>query len=116
MESMKGMDLINFIIDNHLEDTPVFEDGKFIGFMTDFEAAEKFDVGTATIRVWINEGLLDAVRIGETIYIPQTAKNPKERIKNEKITTDVSRMFPNFADVLKCATESRRRVGSASLF
>lgn len=115
MESMKGIDLINFIIDNHLEDTPVFEDGKFIGFMTDVEAAERFDVGTATIRVWINEGMLDGVRIGDTIYIPQTAKNPKERVKNEKITTDVSRMFPNIPSIPSLKLDLRNRNGCPSL-
>lgn len=75
---MTGRDLIVYILQNGLEDRPVFEDGELIGFMTAIEAAIKFDVGLATIRVWINEGLLDGIRIGEEIYIPANSVRPNE--------------------------------------
>lgn len=77
---MTGRDLIIYILSNGLEDQPVFEDGKFIGFMTLNEAAVKFEVGTATIRVWVNDGLLPGIRIGDIIYIPADAKSPKEQL------------------------------------
>lgn len=35
---MTGRDLILYILMNNLEDEPVFEEGKFIGFVTDVEA------------------------------------------------------------------------------
>ena len=77
---MTGRDLIMYILSNGLEDQPVFEDGKFIGFMTMNEAAVKFEVGTATIRVWVNDGLLPGIRIGDVIYIPADTKSPKEKL------------------------------------
>lgn len=77
---MTGRDLIIYILTNGLEDQQVFEDGKFIGFMDLNEAAVKFEVGTSTVRVWINDGLLPAIRIGDVIYIPADAKNPKEKL------------------------------------
>ena len=73
---MKGRDLILYILANGLEDEPVFEDGKLIGFMTLDEAALKFEVGAATVRVWINEGMLYGIKIGEEIYIPADSEKP----------------------------------------
>lgn len=73
---MKGRDLILYILANGLEDEPVFEDGKLLGFMTLDEAALKFEVGAATVRVWINEGMLYGIKIGEEIYIPADSEKP----------------------------------------
>ena len=70
---MKGRDLIIYILDNHLEDEPIFQDGTFVGFISEGEAAVKFGVGVATIRVWVNNDMLPGVRIGEQIYIPANA-------------------------------------------
>ena len=67
---MTGRELIIYILANGLEDEPIYEDGKILGFITATEAAEKFNVGLATIKVWINEGTLDGIRIGEELYIP----------------------------------------------
>ena len=66
---MTGRELIIYILSNGLEDEPIYEDGKILGFITATEAAEKFNVGLATIKVWINEGMLDGIRIGEELYI-----------------------------------------------
>lgn len=76
---MTGKDLIMYILLNDLEDAPIFEDGKFIGFMTEDEAAVKFGVTTATIRVWINQDTIKGIRIGETIYIPCDTANPMRK-------------------------------------
>ena len=70
---MTGRELIIYILANGLEDEPIYEDGKILGFITATEAAEKFNVGLATIKVWINEGTLDGIRIGEELYIPANA-------------------------------------------
>ena len=70
---MTGRELIIYILENGLEDKQIYEDGKIIGFITATEAAEKFKVGLATIKVWVNEGTLDGIRIGEELYIPANA-------------------------------------------
>lgn len=79
---MTGRDLIIYILANNLEDSPIYENGKIIGFMTATEAAEKFNVGLSTIKVWVNEGTLDGIRIGEELYIPANA-NLKGANNNE---------------------------------
>lgn len=73
---MTGRDLILYILQNNLEDKQVFEDGKFIGFMTETEAAVKFKVGVSTVRAWVGLGALDAISIGGVIYIPVDAQRP----------------------------------------
>ena len=79
---MTGRELIIYILSNGLEDEPIYEDGKILGFITATEAAEKFNVGLATIKVWINEGTLDGIRIGEELYIPANA-NLKETTNSQ---------------------------------
>lgn len=77
---MTGKDLILYILMNNLEDEPILdEDGRFIGFMTENEAAVKFGVTTATIRVWINQDTIKGYRIGENVYIPCDTVNPMLR-------------------------------------
>lgn len=71
---MTGRDLIIYILNNNLEDKPVFKDGKLLGFMTSTEAAMKFDVGLVTIKVWVERKLLDGIQIGNEIYIPVNAE------------------------------------------
>ena len=73
---MTGRDLIVYILKNGLEDEPLYKDGKILGFMTTMEAAIKFGVGRATIKVWVDTGRLDGVKIGEEIYIPANAEKP----------------------------------------
>lgn len=73
---MTGRDLIIYILENHLEDEPVYNNGKVLGFMTPMETAAKFNVGLETVLVWIHQGDLDFVRIGDKLYIPMNAKRP----------------------------------------
>lgn len=70
---MTGRDLIVYILTNGLEDKPVFEDGKFVGFLTVGEAAVKFGTGNATIQTYYLMGMLDGFVIGGELYIPATA-------------------------------------------
>ena len=79
---MTGRDLIIYIIQNGLENEPVYEDGKILGFMNELEAAVKFNVSAATIRVWIGLKMLDGVLIGGVWYIPANANNPMEPAQN----------------------------------
>jgi hypothetical protein len=73
---MTGRDLVLYILQNRLEDEPVFEDGIFLGFMNEMEAAVKFNVGTSTIRAWVYREMLPAIRIGSVLYIPANAEKP----------------------------------------
>lgn len=67
---MTGLDLIIYILENDLEDKPISENGRFLDFMTAAEAAQKKGVGVATIWVWIAQGKIDGVIIGDSVYIP----------------------------------------------
>ena len=77
MSVITGRDLIVYILEHGLEDEPVFDDGIFLGFMKDIEAAVKFNVGLATIRAWCDIDALPYVRINGAIYIPANAKKPE---------------------------------------
>lgn len=68
---LTGRDLIVYILQNNLEDKPVFsEDGSLLGFMTVKETAVKFDVGVETVKTWIDMGCIPYIRIGTVVYIP----------------------------------------------
>lgn len=73
---MTGKELIIYILQNNLENEPVFKDGKFIGFLTVGEAATKCGVGAATILTLANRGMIDAVVCDQTICIPANATLP----------------------------------------
>ena len=71
---MTGRDLIVYILSNGLEDEPVFKDGKFIGFLTASEAAEKLNVGVATVGALVVQGQLEGNVFGDDVYIPANCK------------------------------------------
>lgn len=77
---MTGRELILYILANNLEDKPVFENGKFIGFVTVDDVAIKKNVGLATVHTWIHQGRLDSVAIREGIYIPANFKSPIDSV------------------------------------
>lgn len=66
---MTGRDLIAYTLSNNLENEPVFEAGRFIGFLTESEVAVKLCVGVATVRSMFNFGLLKGMKIGDAIYV-----------------------------------------------
>lgn len=74
-----GRELILYILSNGLEDKPVYENGRLLGFMTPEEAAAKFHVGSATVYIWCDLGMLEGVLIADALFIPFNAKNPVER-------------------------------------
>lgn len=66
---MTGRELIIYIMENNLENEPMFTDGVFIGFISVDEAAKKLDVGVETIRALVKLGRLTGVTIGNELYI-----------------------------------------------
>lgn len=65
-----------YILQNELEDEPLVKDGKLLGFLTIKEAAAKFDVGTATVQLWLKEYNLPYLQIGNQVFIPANAQRP----------------------------------------
>lgn len=78
---MTGRDLIIYILSNHLEDEPVFQNGNILGFVTIDQAAALLDVGAATVCAWIQQDKLTGIiDIGGVIYIPlKHIKNGEEK-------------------------------------
>lgn len=81
---MTGKELILYILENNLEDQPVFQNGRFLDFLTVEEAAVKFGVGIATVYVWVESGLLTHIEIGNNIYISDKAEKPNSGISISK--------------------------------
>ena len=74
---MTGRELIIFIMENGLEDSKLFEDATpGAGFHSLIDAAHKFDVGESTIKVWCERNLIPSIKIGDTYYVPKSAKRP----------------------------------------
>ena len=68
---MTGRELIMYILENRLEDEPVFQNGTFIGYVSDAKLAEMLGVGIATVHTWILLGRVkDAIMIGDTMFVP----------------------------------------------
>lgn len=73
---LTGRELILYILENGLEDRPVFENGELLGFMSITRAAVMFNVGFSTIRTWFTEGLIPGVIINGVLYIPCNITKP----------------------------------------
>ena len=86
---MTGRDLILYILENGLEDEPVFQNGNLLGYMNTLEAAKKFGVGTFTIDTWIRLKMIDSISIGGLKFIPANTKDPKERMEHESNSFDI---------------------------
>lgn len=76
---MTGRDLIIYILENGLEDKPVFEDGKLIGFKSLVEVAAEVGVGVETVRAWCMLDMIPHVTIEGVFLIPGNYKNPMEK-------------------------------------
>lgn len=70
---MTGRDMIIFILSHNLEDTEL-SDILTTWFISEMEAAEKFNVGLATVEAWFNHNQIDGLKIGDTIYISRSSK------------------------------------------
>ena len=74
---MTGRELILYILQNNLEDEIVLQDGFFVGFMTETEAAVKFGVGVETIRTWYRIEKLKGLQIGDSLYFLKDVADPR---------------------------------------
>lgn len=80
---MTGRDLIIYILENNLENEPVYKDGRLLGFLTVTEAAVEFGVGQSTIKALVKKGRLRGIEIGGELYI---AVNEKWLITGNKVS------------------------------
>ena len=82
---MTGRELIMYILENHLEDEPVFQNGTFVGYVSDVKFAEMLGVGVATVRAWTMMGRIkDAIMIGDVMFVPAIYINTlKSEVKHE---------------------------------
>lgn len=78
---MTGKELILYILQNNLENTIVLQDGFFVGFMTEEEAALRFGVGTATIRSWYYASMIKGTQIGDSLYFLKDIADPRSTFK-----------------------------------
>ena len=67
---MTGRDLIIYILENKLEEELVLDNDRLLGFMSAEEAALKYNVGIATIKLWYELKIISGVKVGEEILIP----------------------------------------------
>lgn len=74
---MTGYELIAYILKNNYEDKEIFKDGRLIGYISVGEAAEKFNVGVATIKVWIDTDILSSIKLGDEYFIPERSEDPR---------------------------------------
>lgn len=81
---MTGKELILYILQNDLENVIVLENGFFVGFMTEEEAAVKFGVGVAQIRAWYICKMLKGTKIGDCLYFRKDVADPRVTIKIER--------------------------------
>lgn len=81
---MTGRELIIYILENGMEDEPIFKDGRIVGLMTEVEAAINFGVGIGTIQAWTRIGRLKGIKIGNSIFYAKTIEDPRiEENENE---------------------------------
>ena len=71
---MTGRELILYILQNNLENEQVFGDDRLNIFLTDKEAAVKYEVGVATIHAMYVCDILKGFTIGDTLYIVPVEK------------------------------------------
>ena len=76
---MTGRELILYISENHLENEEIFKHGTFTlpvakGYMSVSETAAKYHVGEHTVRTWAALGLVNAIEIGNELYIKKEKK------------------------------------------
>ena len=76
---MTGRELILYILENRLEDMPMFDAESIFGLMSLREAAAKFDVGYATMDFWYKRGIVSGYKIGDSVYFRKDMPDPRNR-------------------------------------
>lgn len=74
---MTGKDLIIYILKHGLENEEIVKDGRLTFLLTIDEVAAKFNVGVATVEVWVKEGWIDSIFIDNTRYFLKDIKDPR---------------------------------------
>ena len=81
---MTGKDLIIYILQNNLENEVILENGVLCGFLTEEDAAAKLCVGPATIKAWYDYGILQGIKIGDSIYFRESDLEGHQILSNIK--------------------------------
>lgn len=76
---MTGRELIVYILQNHLENEIVFDDGFFVGLINEEQAAVKLGVGISTIKLWYDLGYLKGFKIKGSIYFLMDIEDPRKK-------------------------------------
>lgn len=80
---MTGRELILYILENNLENEPVFQNGEFIGFVSLDKAANILDVGRETVKTWIALGLIENfIVLGNAMIVPITEIDRMKEVRN----------------------------------
>ena len=74
---MTGRELVNFIFENNLEDVEVFSKGHLIGYLSEDEAAVKFNIQPGAVRAWVNTGKIEGFNVNGMVYIPVCTQDPR---------------------------------------
>ena len=80
---MTGKELILYILQNNLEDVVVLDGCVFLGFITEEEAAVKFNVGVETIRAWYQCRMIEGSKFGDSLYFRKDIADPRVIINSE---------------------------------
>lgn len=66
---MTGRELIVYILEHNLENESIIKDGRFVGLLTLDEAAAKLEVGKATVKAKIQDGVIEGTYVEEGAYV-----------------------------------------------
>lgn len=66
---MTGREIIMFILENHLEDTVIFDRSKFRGLLTVEEVAVMLNYGAPTVKALYEMKKIPGFEVNGTIYI-----------------------------------------------
>lgn len=80
---MTGRDLVLYILNNNLEDRPIFENGHLLGFLSLDETAVRLNVGIASVYVWIQQERLRYICVGDRVFVPITDVLTLEETRGE---------------------------------
>lgn len=75
---MTGKQLIIYILNNNLENEEVLGE-----LMTEEEAAVKFGIGLAAVKLWDKYGLLKGIHIGNSVFFLKNTPDPRKESLHE---------------------------------
>lgn len=67
---MTCKELVIYILENNLLNEPVFDGERFVGFITDGDAAEELKIGPASLDVLLNIYEVECVDINGVRFVP----------------------------------------------